>query len=53
MPKGGYENLTILRSILFEFIEGYYNRQQLYSSLKYEFPAEFETKWFEKNGEKV
>ena len=23
MPKGGYKNLIILRSILFEFIEGY------------------------------
>jgi hypothetical protein len=22
MPKGGYENLKVLRSILFEFIEG-------------------------------
>lgn len=35
MPKGGYENLTILRSVLFEFIEGYYNRQRLHSSLHY------------------
>jgi putative transposase len=51
--KGGYENLQVLRSILFEFIEGYYNRQQLRSSLNYEFPADFETKWFEKNREKV
>ena len=49
----GYENLTILRSILFEFIKGYYNRQRLHSSLNYEFPAEFETQWFEKNNEKV
>ena len=58
MPKGGYENLQVLRSILFEFIEGYrvanrYNRQRLHSSLNYEFPAEFETQWFEKNTEKV
>ena len=42
MPKGGYENLEILRSILFEFIEGYYNRQRLHSSLKYEIPMDFE-----------
>ena len=48
MPKRGYENLVILRSILFEFIEGYYNRQRLHSSLNYKFPAEFETQWFEK-----
>ena len=48
MPKGGYENLEILRSILFEFIEGYYNRQRLHSSLKYEIPMNFETQWFEK-----
>ena len=58
MPKGGYENLTILRSILLEFIEGYraanrYNRQRLHSSLKYEFPLYFETQWFEKNSKKV
>ena len=58
MPKGGYENLAILRSILFEFIEGYraanrYNRQRLHSSLNYEFPVDFETQLFEKNGEKV
>lgn len=53
MPKGGYENLVVLRSILFEFIEGYYNRQRLHSSLKYEYPADFETQWFEKNKEKV
>ena len=52
MPKGGYENLQVLRSILFEFIEGYYNRQRLHSSLNYEFPADFETQWFEKNNEK-
>ena len=51
MPKSGYENLTILRSILFEFIEGYYNRQRLHSSLNYEFPVDFEIQWFEKNSE--
>ena len=48
----GYENLEVLRSILFEFIEGYYNRQRLPSSLKYEMPMDFETQWFEKNCEK-
>ena len=53
MPKAGYENLVILRSILFEFIEGYYNRQRLHSSLNYEFPADFETQWFEKNDKKM
>ena len=55
MPKGGYENLTILRSILFEFIEEYraanrYNRQRLHSNLKYEFPSEFETEYCTKFG---
>ena len=53
MPKGGYENLTILRSILFGFIEGYYNRHRLHSSLNYEFPVEFEANWFDKNRAKV
>jgi putative transposase len=52
MPKGEYGNLQVLRGVLFEFIEGYYNRQRLHSSLKYEFPADFETQWFEKNDEK-
>lgn len=52
MPTGGYENLQILRSILFEFIEEYYNRQRLHSSLNYEFPADFETQRLEKNSEK-
>ena len=52
MPKGGYENLEVLRSILFEFIEGYYNRQRLHSSLKYEIPMDFETQWLKKNSEK-
>jgi len=40
MPKGGYENIVILRSILFEFIEGNYNRQKLHLSLNYEFPTD-------------
>jgi transposase InsO family protein len=53
MPKGGYENLKILRSVLFEFIEGYYNRQRLHSSLKYEFPLDFETQWVEKMAKNV
>ena len=53
MPKGGYENLEVLRNILFEFIEGYYNRQRLHSSLKYEIPMDFETQWLEKNSEKM
>ena len=53
MPKGEYKNLQILRSILFEFIEEYYNRQRLHSSLNYEFPADFEIQWIEKNSEKV
>ena len=58
MPKGSYENLKFLRIILFDFIEGYraanrYNRQRLHSSLKYEFPLNFETQWLEKNGKKM
>jgi putative transposase len=52
MPKGEYENLRILRSILFEFIEGYYNRQRLHSRLNYEFPTNFEMQCFEKNNGK-
>lgn len=52
MHTGGYENLEVLKSILFEFIEGNYSRQRLHSSLKYEFDLDFETQWFEKNNEK-
>jgi putative transposase len=31
MPKGGYESLEKLRSILFEYIDGYYNIRRLHS----------------------
>ena len=40
-----------LRSAIFEFIEGFYNRKRRHSALDYLFPAEFEKRWF--NKEKV
>lgn len=46
MPKKGYENIEILRSILFEYIEGYYNRVRIHSSLGYKTPVEFEENYY-------
>lgn len=36
------------RLAVFAFIEGYYNRWRLHSSLKYQSPAEFEAQGLEK-----
>jgi transposase InsO family protein len=48
MPKKGYDSIEILRSILFEYIEGYYNRLRLHSSLGYKTPVEFEENYYKK-----
>ena len=58
ISKGGYENLVILRTILFEFIEGYRaanrnNKLRLHSNLICEFLADFETQLFKKNSNKI
>lgn len=46
MPKKGYESIELLRSILFEYIEGYYNRLRIHSSLGYQTPMAFEENYY-------
>lgn len=48
MPKKGYESIEVLRSILFEYIEGYYNRLRIHSSLGYKTPVAFEENYYKK-----
>lgn len=50
MPKGGYESLEKLRSILFEYIDGYYNIRRLHSGLDYLNPLAFEALYYQKAG---
>jgi len=48
MPKGGYESLEMLKSVLFEYIEGYYNCRRLHSGLNYLNPIAFENSYYQK-----
>lgn len=48
IPKGGYANIDILRSVLFEYIDGYYNTRRLHSSLAYQNPTAFEEEYYRK-----
>ena len=50
IPKGGHSNLAALRSVLFEYIDGYYNTRRLHSSLNYRNPAAFEADYYRKTG---
>lgn len=50
MPKGGYESIEKLRSVLFEYIDGYYNTNRLHSSLNYLNPVAFETEYYRLTG---
>ncbi|MCF0075186.1 integrase core domain-containing protein [Dyadobacter sp. CY261] len=50
IPKGGYSNLAALRSVLFEYIDGYYNTRRLHSSLNYRNPAAFGADYYRKTG---
>lgn len=50
---GAFENLEQARSEIFSYIEGYYNRVRLHSSLGYQSPLEFEAKLKTKNGGKM
>ncbi len=51
MPKGGYENLEMHRSNLFEYIDGYYNIRRLHSGLSYLNPVAFEELYYKKQDE--
>ncbi len=48
MPKGGYDNIEELHKVLFEYIEGYYNRQRLHSVLNYQSPKTFIENYYKK-----
>lgn len=50
MPKGGYESIEKLRSVLFEYIDGYYNIRRLHSGLNYLNPAAYEALYYKKAG---
>jgi putative transposase len=50
MPKGGYESLEKLKSVLFEYIDGYYNVRRLHSGLNYLNPVAFEELYYKKAG---
>ena len=46
IPKDGYENIQELKTVLFEYIEGYYNPKRLHSSIGYMSPNRFETMYY-------
>ena len=50
---GAFTGLEEARSEIFSYIEGYYNRVRLHSSLGYQSPIEFEEKLKLKNGGKI
>ena len=50
MAKGGYESIEKLESVLFEYIDGYYNVRRLHSGLNYLNPVAFEALYYKKVG---
>jgi putative transposase len=50
LEDGVFEDLEQARSEIFSYIEGYYNRVRLHSSLGYKSPIEFEMELQIKNG---
>lgn len=50
---GAFENPEQARSEIFSYIEGYYNRVRLHSSLGYQSPLEFEAQLKIKNGGQI
>ena len=53
LEGGVFEDLEQARSEIFSYIEGYYNRTRLHSSLGYKSPIEFEMELKTKNGGKI
>lgn len=49
IEDGEFENLAEARSEIFSYIEGYYNRKRLHSSLGYKTPIEYEQELQTKN----
>ena len=50
---GAFEDIEQARLEIFSYIEGYYNRVRLHSSLGYKSPLEFATELKTKNGGKI
>lgn len=50
---GVFEDIEQARTEIFSYIEGYYNRVRLHSSLRNLSPMEFELEWKTKNGGKI
>jgi len=50
---GAFADIQEARSEIFTYIESYYNRVRLHSSLGYQSPIEFEAEWRIKNGGKI
>ncbi|NUP94237.1 MAG: IS3 family transposase, partial [Candidatus Omnitrophica bacterium] len=42
VPSKGFESLAQARPVLFDYIECFYNRSRLHSSLGYQSPVEYE-----------
>jgi transposase InsO family protein len=53
LEGGVFEDLEQARSEIFSYLEGYYNRVRLHSSLGYKSPVEFEQELKTKNGGKI
>ena len=51
IPKDGYENIQELRTVLFEYIEAYYNPKRLHSSIGYKSPNKFEMLYYKNENE--
>ena len=49
LENGIFDDVEQARAETFSYIEGYYNRVRLHSSLGYQSPLEFEAKWKTKN----
>ena len=50
IENGVFEDVDQARSKIFSYIEGYYNRVRLHSSLGYKSPVEYEQELQTKNG---
>ena len=53
IEDGAFEHIEQARTEIFSYIEGYYNRVRLHSSLGYKSPMEFEAELKIKNGGKI